>query len=162
MCRIQRLADNHFAGWQTSIDRYRTQIYDQLEQIISLSGIVHADNRIYVDQYLSHSVFKEIEQLLRATKSPNPANYIDPELMRYVDEYTMQEESHLERKLSSIAYDLDGPATVSLVTGPGRIERVFTLSVLSSFMSNGSNSFAVPVPPHLPRSKTTYRSTALC
>ncbi|KIK50287.1 hypothetical protein GYMLUDRAFT_51310 [Collybiopsis luxurians FD-317 M1] len=110
-------------GWQTSIDRYRTQIYGQLEQMIGLSGIVHADNRTYVDQYLSHSVFKEIEQLLRATKSPNPANYRDPELMRYVDKYTMQEERSLEQKMNSIAYDLDGPATVSLVTGPGRIER---------------------------------------
>ncbi|KIK50286.1 hypothetical protein GYMLUDRAFT_266202 [Collybiopsis luxurians FD-317 M1] len=110
-------------GWQTSIDQYRTQIYDLLEQMISLSGTVQADNRTYVDKYLSHSVFNEIEQLLRVTKSPNPANYLDPELMRYMDEYTMQEERTLERKMSSIAYDLDGPATVSLVTGPGRIER---------------------------------------
>jgi len=34
------------------------------------------------------------------------------------------EEERLERNLEDVEYELDTPATVSLVTGEGRIERV--------------------------------------
>ncbi|GAW02631.1 hypothetical protein LENED_004297 [Lentinula edodes] len=110
-------------GWQTSIDRYKAQIYGLLEQLISLARIVHIDNRARVDEYLTDPVFNDLERLLRATKSPNCMIPDEVKLIQYVDAYTTEEERKLEDKLKSIAYELDGPATVSLVTGPGRIER---------------------------------------
>lgn len=110
--------------WQTSIDRYKAQIYGLLEQLISLARVVYIDNRARVDEYLTDPVFNDLERLLRATKSPNCMIPDEVKLIQYVDAYTTEEERKLEDKLKSIAYELDGPATVSLVTGPGRIERV--------------------------------------
>ncbi|KAJ4490979.1 hypothetical protein J3R30DRAFT_3679188 [Lentinula aciculospora] len=105
-------------GWQISIDRYKSQIYGLLEQLIGLAQEVHVDNRGFVDEYLTDSVFTDLERLLRATKSPNHMIIDDPKLRQYVDE-----EEKLEHKLNAIAYELRRPATVTLVTGPGRIER---------------------------------------
>ncbi|KAJ3710187.1 hypothetical protein C8R42DRAFT_382910 [Lentinula raphanica] len=110
-------------GWQTSIDRYKTQIYGLLEQLIGLASDVHPKNRARVDDYLSDQVFNDLEKLLRATKSTNRVNGGDHKLIQYVDAYTTEEESKLEKKLQSIDFELDGTSTVSLVTGPGRIER---------------------------------------
>ncbi|KAJ3981905.1 hypothetical protein F5890DRAFT_1611465 [Lentinula detonsa] len=110
-------------GWHTSIDRYKARVYGLLEQIIGLASDVHIKNRARVDEYLTDSVFIDLEKLLRATKSQNRMSPGDLKLAQYVDAYTAEEEKKLEHKLKSIAFELDGPATVSLVTGPGRIER---------------------------------------
>lgn len=48
----------------------------------------------------------------------------DSDLVRYTEMYTAEEEKRLEMNLEDVGYELDTTATVSLVTGEGRIERV--------------------------------------
>lgn len=48
----------------------------------------------------------------------------DPELERRMLPYVQQEEQRMERSLLDVAYDIDDQNTLSLITGPGRIERV--------------------------------------
>jgi hypothetical protein len=81
-------------------------------------------NRRGVDEYLFHTSFWRIELLLRSTTPVNPATLLDHDLVRYTDMYTAAEEKRLETNLEDVGYELDTTATVSLVTGEGRIERV--------------------------------------
>lgn len=84
-------------------------------------------NRRAVDEYLFHPSFWRIELLLRSTRSVNPAIFSDPDLTKITDLYTNAEEERIELNLQDVAYELDTPATVSLITGVGRIERVSVL-----------------------------------
>lgn len=55
----------------------------------------------------------------------------DTELVRMSDSYMKGEEERLDAALRSVQYELDTPATVSLITGAGRIERVSDVRVCS-------------------------------
>ena len=81
-------------------------------------------NRRAVDEYLFHPSFWRIELLLRSTRSVNPKVLQDPDLTRTTELYSIAEEERIDANLRDVAYELDTPATVSLITGEGRIERV--------------------------------------
>lgn len=85
---------------------------------------VKPDNRFIVDWYLDLDCFRTIEQLLRSTKSTDENERLDPDLAKLTDAYVTSEEERLEKNLKSVGYNIDSPATVSLITGAGRIERV--------------------------------------
>ncbi|KAG6896010.1 hypothetical protein C0992_010910 [Termitomyces sp. T32_za158] len=84
---------------------------------------VRPENRQALDLHLYKRVFYELELLLRSTKTFGEEIGLLPELERLRDQYTCQEEERIHADLQKIAYTLDSPATVSLVTGQGRIER---------------------------------------
>jgi len=111
-------------GWQASITRYKNQIYALVQMIFCTLNFVLPSNRRAVDEYLFHPSFWRIELLLRSTRSVNPKILQDPDLVRITESYSRMEEERLERNLADVEYELDTPATVSLVTGEGRIERV--------------------------------------
>lgn len=46
------------------------------------------------------------------------------QLMAKFEPWVSSEEERLKKDLEEIHYDLDDPATVTLITGPGRIEMV--------------------------------------
>jgi len=81
-------------------------------------------NRRTVDEYLSHPSFWRLELILRSTRSVNPKILEDPDLVRITEAFGAAEEERLESNLQNVSYELDTSATVSLVTGEGRIERV--------------------------------------
>lgn len=85
---------------------------------------VKADNRSIIDWYLNLDCFRTIEQLLRSTKTVNETQRLDAELASLTDTYVRSEEERLEKNLKSVGYHIDSPATVSLITGSRRIERV--------------------------------------
>lgn len=85
---------------------------------------VLTSNRRAVDEYLFHASFWRIELLLRSTRSVNPKVFTDPDLIRMTESYSAAEEERIDQNLQDVGYELDTPATVSLVTGVGRIERV--------------------------------------
>ncbi|KAG6867493.1 hypothetical protein C0993_002131, partial [Termitomyces sp. T159_Od127] len=88
-------------------------------------------NRKAVDEYLFHPSFWRIELLLRSTRSVNSKILSDVELLKMTESYQMYEEERLDANLNDVAYELDTTATVSLITGAGRIERyVFPLIYL--------------------------------
>ncbi|KAI3602849.1 hypothetical protein WG66_011217 [Moniliophthora roreri] len=119
------------AGWHVSIDKYKHRIYRLIQDMIKCAREVLPENRRSVDQYLSHLTFDRIELLLRSTRSLSHTFSADRYLIQATDAYTESEEKRLVRALDGMAYELDTPETVSLVTGPGRIERfIFPLIYL--------------------------------
>ena len=111
------------------MSRYKDKIYELVHNMYDTLNHVHPSNRRAVDEYLYHSSFWRIELLLRSTRSVNPKILSDPDLSRSTESYAKTEEDRLDTSLQDVAYELDTPATVSLVTGVGRIERVSRLRV---------------------------------
>ncbi|KAG6905493.1 hypothetical protein DXG01_002381, partial [Tephrocybe rancida] len=109
------------AGWQSSISDYTEKIYRLLLKIHNLRDKIRPDNLTALDLYLDEWCFYRLELLLRSTtKAETP---ITPELAKLRDDFCAAEELRLKNNLETIGYNIDSPGTVSLVTGPGRIER---------------------------------------
>ena len=92
-------------------------------------------NRRAIDEYLFHASFWRIELLLRSTRSINFKIMSDPDLAKVTEAYSAAEEERIDGNLKDVAYELDTPATVSLVTGEGRIERVSDCSSVARSVS---------------------------
>jgi hypothetical protein len=82
-------------------------------------------NRYKMDEYMNSEPFTRIDILLRSLQSLE-SHSSDSKLKQIIDAYSFSEETRLQENLESVAYDIDTPGTVALVTGPGRIERVST------------------------------------
>ncbi|KAJ2926508.1 hypothetical protein H1R20_g10578, partial [Candolleomyces eurysporus] len=118
-------------GWQASISKYKSQIYSLIQTMFQILEHVLPSNRRAIDEYLFHASFWRIELLLRSTRSINFKIMSDPDLARFTESYSVAEEERIDGNLKDVAYELDTPATVSLVTGEGRIERyIFPLIYL--------------------------------
>ncbi|KAF5335075.1 hypothetical protein D9611_010859 [Ephemerocybe angulata] len=118
-------------GWQASISKYKGQIYTLIQTMFQVLEHVLPSNRRAIDEYLFHASFWRIELLLRSTRSINFKVMTDPDLARFTEAYSTAEEERIDANLKDVAYELDTPATVSLVTGEGRIERyIFPLLYL--------------------------------
>lgn len=85
---------------------------------------LHPDNRGILDEYINTWPFLHLDALLRSTRPILDDEQVHPELSNLTDKYTTSEETRLENNMKAVAYHLDTAATVTLVTGPGRIERV--------------------------------------
>ncbi|KAG6840654.1 hypothetical protein C0991_005333 [Blastosporella zonata] len=81
---------------------------------------VRPDNLTSLDYYVEQT-FWRLDLLLRSTVEHE--GYLNPEMTNMRDEFDNDEETRLAKHLEAIDYYIDGPTTVSLVTGPGRIER---------------------------------------
>lgn len=79
-------------------------------------------NRQVVDGYLHEDSFKEVELLLRSV-TPYVSTS-DNDINERISSYIQEEESKLESNLDSIAYDIDAPGTLKLITGTERTEQV--------------------------------------
>ncbi|KAG6845148.1 hypothetical protein H0H87_012944 [Tephrocybe sp. NHM501043] len=119
------------AGWQSSMSHYKEKIYELVQTMFQVLEYVLPSNRRAVDEYLFHPSFWRIELLLRSTRSVSSKILSDPDLSRMTEAYERYEEERLDANLHAVAYELDTPATVSLITGAGRIERyIFPLIYL--------------------------------
>jgi len=87
-----------------------------------------------VDAYLDNWNFSRIELLLRNTTPVAEGTYTEPEMTKLVEEFSKVEEARLEHHLELISYNIDSAATVALLSGPSRIERVCPLDIYSDFM----------------------------
>lgn len=85
-----------------------------------LKRVLHT-NRVVVDAYFSDPVFLKLDLLIRSVV---PTVNHDTELERRMSSYVEQEEHRMERNLTDVEFDIDDQNTLSLITGPGRIERV--------------------------------------
>ncbi|KAG6853344.1 hypothetical protein C0991_005075 [Blastosporella zonata] len=110
------------AGWHSSISIYSKKIYRILKKLYKLRQKVRPDNLKFLDFHLQDGKFYRLELLLRSTKAM-PEGLIVPELAKLRDEFCAEEERRIHDNLQKISYTIDSTATVSLVTGPGRIER---------------------------------------
>jgi hypothetical protein len=127
------------------MSRYKEKIYEIVHNMFEVLNHVQPSNRRAVDEYLYHSSFWRIELLLRSTRSVNPKILSDPDLSRSVDSYAKAEEDRLDANLQDVAYELDTPATVSLITGVGRIERVSFALVPEAELCIDDDSVCLPI-----------------
>ncbi|KXN91180.1 hypothetical protein AN958_02747 [Leucoagaricus sp. SymC.cos] len=110
-------------GWEISLADYKNKIFLVLKEMDRLHHQVLKENRYHVDSYLCNDSICGIELLLRSTKTSKDYTQIPHELSSLTEFYTRKEEDKLRLNLENIRYDMDSAATVTLITGPGRIER---------------------------------------
>ncbi|SJK96921.1 uncharacterized protein ARMOST_00170 [Armillaria ostoyae] len=110
-------------GWHVSVDQYKKRIHIILSTMYTTFPHVLSANREATAQYLQHDAIYQVDRLLRSTRDI-PSNALESsELRRLTEAYTQSEEARLMRNLADVLYDIDTKSTVSLITGPGRIER---------------------------------------
>lgn len=104
---------------------YKNQIYSILAGMYNLakSGIKRP-NVLGADKYLSGRAIQRVELLLRSTCSAASTAYQDPRLVRITNTIQRSEEDELKAQLEKLLYEVDDIATLRLITGPRRIERV--------------------------------------
>ncbi|KAF5348141.1 hypothetical protein D9756_010783 [Leucocoprinus leucothites] len=110
-------------GWESSLADYKNRIILILQEMDRLHHDILADNTCLTDLYLSDSTILGTHLVLKSTDVGQEYDLVAPELLSITREYTTAEEERLKQNLESIGYDLDTPGTVTLITGPGRIER---------------------------------------
>ncbi|KIK51740.1 hypothetical protein GYMLUDRAFT_181097, partial [Collybiopsis luxurians FD-317 M1] len=117
------------AGWHVSMVRFKRKIHAVIRDMYKVSVLSRnlIANRHYLDEYMSSEVFTRIDILLRSLRPVDA--YVGNKLKQAVNVYSSSEEKRLRENLESVAYDIDTPETVSLVTGPGRVGR-FILPLL--------------------------------
>lgn len=110
-------------GWEMSLADYKNKILLILQEMAQLREEVLMENRYHVDTYLYYYAIAGVELVMRATKTTKEYTTCF-ELVSLTNAHTSVEEERLRKNLENIRYDMDSGGTVTLVTGPGRIERV--------------------------------------
>jgi hypothetical protein len=109
------------AGWHSTVWAYQNKICGVLQAMLGTLGSVLHSNRVLADGYLADTTLTKIDLLLRSVA---PTTSYDLDLDQKMQPYVHEEENRLEQNLRSVAWEIDDANTLSLVTGPGRIERV--------------------------------------
>jgi len=119
-------------GWHASVDRYRHKIYQLLIAMHEESENVLPLNQVHLyNNYWSNPVFDIIDRLMRSTK-PISADYLaDHRLMDLARSYSEMEEKRIEANLDHFKWVIDDSSTLRLITGPGRIERVSYIQIMT-------------------------------
>ncbi|KAI0767714.1 hypothetical protein C8Q74DRAFT_1203793 [Fomes fomentarius] len=113
-------------GWQMTATYYRQKIVEICAKMFALRPHIHPANRNAVNKYLSN-VWKKVATL---TDSLVRWSWSDEQKGRFIS-YVDAEEQRLREGLETFKYDIDAMDTLTLITGPGRIEKyVFPLMYL--------------------------------
>ena len=102
---------------------YCEKIEEIFDAMIRLSDEVLPENRKEVNQYIGFA-WAEVITFVRSIKWEKGTEDIRAKFQPHVD----AEEARLQKNLEDIKYDIDGVDVVPLVSGPGRIEMVWSLS----------------------------------
>ncbi|KAG8821313.1 hypothetical protein FRC18_011380 [Serendipita sp. 400] len=110
-------------GWHYTIWDYRSKIgsiLNAMEELLD-SGDTHQANQSLVDYYLMSEEILQIDQMVHSVARYTEENTytLEEKIRPYVDE----EEERLRANLNRVGWNIDGFDTLTLVTGPGRIER---------------------------------------
>ncbi|KAK7062151.1 hypothetical protein R3P38DRAFT_2495366 [Favolaschia claudopus] len=105
-------------GWHQSMTQYAGKIRELLAKMFSLRFHVLQANQVSVDKYLD-TIYEGVTTLHSAL---NPC-YVNLSLQERFKSYVEAEEARLRGNLEAVSFDIDATNTLSLVTGPGRIER---------------------------------------
>lgn len=100
---------------------YRNKIVDLLGKMFAVQSLIHPANAQAVENYLA-TVYKSVCTLTSSFVCANESDALEARFQSYVDE----EEKRLREGLETVRYDIDAIDTLTLVTGPGRIEKVST------------------------------------
>ncbi|TFK89009.1 hypothetical protein K466DRAFT_487737 [Polyporus arcularius HHB13444] len=105
-------------GWHMTAQDYREKIVDIFAKMFSIRPLIHPANRNAVDQYL-RAVWQSVCTL---TSSLVTTTYPDA-LQERFKSYVESEEQRLREGLETVKYDIDAMDTLSLIMGPGRVEK---------------------------------------
>ncbi|EED80010.1 predicted protein [Postia placenta Mad-698-R] len=105
-------------GWQSSVTAYRDKIHEQFSAMFALKTSVHTANRRIVERYLDQ-VWQPIILLTSSFQSYTTTGKMHSRFKDYIE----AEETRVKRNLEATRYHIDDLTTLSLVTGPGRIEQ---------------------------------------
>ena len=109
----------HCAGWQMTATVYREKIVEICAKMFAIRPLIHPANRNAVNQYLD-TVWKKVATLTSSLVGKTQTDALKGRFQSYVD----AEEQRLREGLETFKYDIDAIDTLSLITGPGRIEKV--------------------------------------
>ena len=98
---------------------YGVKILELCAKMFSIRPLIHSSNRKAVDKYLE-TVWMRICTLTSSFVKTRQADTLQARFQIYVD----AEEQRLREGLETVRYDIDAIDTLSLITGPGRIEKV--------------------------------------
>ncbi|PIL29997.1 hypothetical protein GSI_07908 [Ganoderma sinense ZZ0214-1] len=113
-------------GWQMAMTHYVVQIDQLLNKMFSVKSLVLPANRRFIERYLD-AIWSPITELTLGFRRAEWSEVMREKFERYV----VEEEDRMREKLETIRYDIDGADMLTLVTGPGRIEKnVFVLLYL--------------------------------
>ena len=105
-------------GWQMTTSHYKAEVLDTCAKMFAIRPFLHVQNRDHVDRYLE-DVWRLIVTLVWSFDT-TPSSYMFQE---WFQAYADTEEERLRMALVTVQYNIDGRDTLSLVIGPGRIEK---------------------------------------
>ncbi|KAI0373412.1 hypothetical protein BV20DRAFT_937448 [Pilatotrama ljubarskyi] len=105
-------------GWQMTATYYRDKIVQITAKMFSMESVIHAANAQAVEVYLE-TVWKRVCTLTSSVVGINQSDALKERFQDYVD----AEEQRLREGLETVRYDIDAMDTLTLITGPGRIEK---------------------------------------
>lgn len=108
-----------FAGWYASTRVEILKIKILFNKMFGMLPEISPENRIYTDKYLDFC-WKLLFGVIAAVEYRDVPNGTGTQFASYVE----AEEKRLQANLNGIRYDIDELDALSLVTGPGRIEKV--------------------------------------
>lgn len=100
--------------------RYQFKIRDLISKIFAILPNILPANRSSVHNYIN----KIYEITTTIVASVNVCNDTNEALQARFSSYVEAEEARIRGNLEAVEYDIDADDTLSLVVGPGRIERV--------------------------------------
>lgn len=108
-----------------SVRRYKEKLLDLVQRIYLARLDALPCNMALITDYLDSSAFKSLDTLLRSVQ-PLLGDYdsTDTKLASLVSEFDEELEGRLLSNLKDLKFNLPSVEKVTLVTGPGRIERV--------------------------------------
>jgi len=109
-----------------TLKEYSTKIDENIGKLFALLPAVKLENQTAANTYMSE-VYKRIATIY---KSLNPG-YVNQNVKSRFISYVQEEEARLRRNLEAVRYSIDAKDTLSLVTGPGRIEKVLHFGSIS-------------------------------
>ncbi|KAJ6593779.1 hypothetical protein B0H19DRAFT_34811 [Mycena capillaripes] len=124
-------------GFHQSMSIYATKIREVIAKMFALRTRVLPANRTAVNSYLE-SIYQGVTSL----ESGLAPCYVNEALQEKFNLFVEAEEARLRGNLEAVDYDLDAAATVTLVTGEGRIER-FLLPMIYLLLKRDFEIFRV-------------------
>ena len=103
---------------------YCEKIEEIFDAMIRLSDEVLPENRKEVNEYISY-VWHEVTTFVRSIKWEKGREDLRIKFQSYV----AAEEARLQKNLEDFKYDIDSFESVSIISGPGRIETVWSPSL---------------------------------
>jgi hypothetical protein len=111
--------NQHPEGWHQSMQVYINKITELLSKMFAILPAVLPINKSAANTYLKMiyiAVWTVVASLNRC--------YVNERLQLKFADYVAAEEARLRGNLETVNYDIDEPATLELITGQGRIDRV--------------------------------------